>query len=487
LIGEASVKGLIGFLGFSERQRAGLIERSSLLCSLCQRLDYLLQSDTLGMDEFLRHPKTTEVIDLFEKGVVLTTPDYQVLNANHRARRILEVEHSDVRGEPLFHIAGSTPRDGAAREKGPFFLKDRRTDDYPLSGPSGIGGHVLILAEKLRSKGVIQAIGTLSFPSSMMVGTSKAMIRLRDQVGSVAVGNSTVLLVGETGSGKELAARCIHEMSRRWAKPIETINCAAIPDALFESEIFGYAPGAFTGAWNKGKKGRFAAADGGTVFLDEVGRLSIANQAKILRVLEDRLVQRLGDERRIQIDIRIIAATNTDLGHAVAEGRFLPDLYYRLNIIPILVPALRERREDVPLLIEHFLNILREDLPESGLRGFSKEIRSFFMQYEWPGNIRELKNVVEYLMNLVRGRQAILSDLPPHLEAASRSAPPAHPTPNVLTSLGEAEQKQIKLALETFGTTCAGKRLAAKHLGISLSTLYRKISKAGTGGSFNEI
>jgi sigma-54 dependent transcriptional regulator, acetoin dehydrogenase operon transcriptional activator AcoR len=313
---------------------------------------------------------------------------------------------------------------------------------------------------------------------SIIVGASPAMVRLREHASNVAHGNSTVLIQGETGVGKELVARYIHQMSRRWSGPFETINCAAIPDSLFESEFFGYTPGAFTGAAIKGKLGLFEAADGGTIFLDEISRLSLSNQAKILRVLEDGLVQRLGDKQRRHVEVRVLAATNSNLEKAVAENRFLPDLYYRLAVIPLYVPPLRDRTEDIPLLLEYYVDQFAESIPDSDFRGVSPETLDCLTQYHWPGNVRELKNVVEYMMNVVRGREVSPDDLSERFFRLGSFAKPDG-RPDLLLPLEEVEKHQIRLALQTFGWGTDGKRRAARHLGVSLSTLYRRMAKAG--------
>jgi len=303
------------------------------------------------------------------------------------------------------------------------------------------------------------------------------MDQLREHLTDVAKSNSTVLLTGETGTGKDLAARFIHDTSLRWDKPFEPVNCAAIPENLFESELFGYAPGTFTGALSKGKSGRFATANGGTIFLDEVTRLSLSNQGKMLQVIENKLIQRLGEEQWTKLDARIIAATNIDLAQAVAENKFLPDLYYRLNVIPIPVPSLKERAEDIPLLLDFFVNIFKKDLPESDFYGFSDEAMEFFMTYKWPGNVRELRNIVEYLMNTVHGREITMSDIPPHFTSVLQKPLTFNKNQRVIRALEDIEIEQIHVAMQTFGQTTEGKLKAAQQLGISLSTLYRKISK----------
>ncbi len=475
------VKGLIGFLGFSEDQRQAMIRHSSFLCELSEKLSFIWGTDGLDMPQFFCHPGARAFIDLFESGLILTTPDYRVLNLNQPAEHFLRAGAAELSGQRLWEILD--PPAGKASlanlpSRGDLAGRYIRTGDYPLSGPRGIAGHVVVLSNRNQSQLSWKGY-SLSAPAlPIIVGASPAMVRLREHASNVARGNSTVLIQGETGVGKELVARYIHQMSRRWSGPFETVNCAAIPDSLFESEFFGYTPGAFTGAAIKGKIGHFEAADGGTIFLDEISRLSPFNQAKILRVLEDGLVQRLGAKQRKHVDVRVLAATNSNLEKAVAENRFLPDLFYRLDVIPLYVPALRDRAQDIPLLLEYFLDQLAESLPDSDFRGVSPKTLDCLIQYHWPGNVRELKNVVEYLMNMVRGREVCPDDLPERFFRPGSFAQPDG-RPGLLLPLEEVEKHQIWLALQTYGWGTVGKRRAARHLGISLSTLYRRMAKAG--------
>jgi transcriptional regulator with PAS, ATPase and Fis domain len=482
LIQENRVKGLIGFLGFSEDQRKAMIRHSSFLSELSERLNFIWETDGLDMYQFFRHPGAKAFIDLFESGLILTTPDYRILNFNRQAEHLLRAAGAELSGKRLSEILNPPSRKALrANLSSPSDLLGRniRAGDYPLSGHRGIAGHVVVLSNRNQSRLGLKGCCLATPALSIIVGASPAMVRLREHASNVACGNSTVLIHGETGVGKELVARYIHQASRRWSGPFETVNCAAIPDSLFESEFFGYVPGAFTGAAIKGRIGRFEAADGGTILLDEISRLSLSNQAKILRVLEDGLVQRVGDERRKQVDVRVLAATNSDLEKAVAENRFLPDLYYRLAVIPLYVPPLRDRAEDIPLLLEYYLDQFAESLPDNDFRGMSPETLDCLSQYHWPGNVRELKNLVEYVMNVVRGREVFPDDLPERFPRPGSLAKPEGRS-DLPLPLEEVENHQIRLALQTFGAGTQGKRRAARHLGISLSTLYRRLGKAPT-------
>ncbi|MEW6546128.1 MAG: sigma 54-interacting transcriptional regulator [Bacillota bacterium] len=318
--------------------------------------------------------------------------------------------------------------------------------------------------------------GRVSFAA--IVGQSPAMQQVCEIARRVAVGDSTVLIQGESGTGKELFARAIHQASRRAGRPFVPLNCGAIPEGLLESELFGYDRGAFTGADPRGKPGKFELADGGTLFLDEVADLALPLQVKLLRALQEREIERLGGRGSIRVDVRVIAASNRPLDHLVEEGKFRRDLYYRLNVIPLHIPPLRERREDIPLLAHHFLARLAHTVPCCP-RGFTPAAMRALVSYSWPGNVRELQNAVEFAANMCQGDLIGPEDLPPYVRGIS---PPAADGGRSL-DLRTLEKRAILEALERYGTSLQGKKLAARALGISVATLYRKVERYSLEGS----
>lgn len=235
----------------------------------------------------------------------------------------------------------------------------------------------------------------------IIVGKSKAILQVKDIAKQIATSDSTIIFLGESGTGKELFARAVHQESLRVNKPFRAINCAAIPEHLLESELFGYSEGAFTGARKKGKPGKFEMANGGTIFLDEIGDMPLHLQVKILRVLEERRVERLGSNSSLDIDVRVLAATNKNLEQMVKDGEFREDLFYRLNVIPIHIPPLRERVGDVSVLLSHFVDHY-VNITGKQVRGFTPEAEACLCSYDWPGNIRELQNTVEYAINMAK-------------------------------------------------------------------------------------
>jgi two-component system, NtrC family, response regulator HydG len=304
-----------------------------------------------------------------------------------------------------------------------------------------------------------------------IIGGSPAFRRMMMLVEQVASSSATVLIQGDSGTGKELVARAIHERSARASKPFVAVNCAALPETLLESELFGYERGAFTGAAGR-KEGRFEMADGGTLFLDEVADLSTVTQPKILRVLQEGEFERLGGTRSLRVDVRMVAASNQDLAQMVREKRFREDLFYRLNVITVHVPPLRERREDIPMLAQHFLRLYAAK-NNRRLDGLSDDALRRLEAYAWPGNVRELENVIERGVVLARGSQLDVADLPPEIAGAT-PLPEGVLTVRIGTPLAEVEQRLLD---ETLRVTKGNKTLTARLLGIDVRTVSRKLER----------
>jgi two-component system response regulator HydG len=306
-----------------------------------------------------------------------------------------------------------------------------------------------------------------------VIGSSPAFRRTMRLVEQVADSSATVLILGESGAGKELFAHTIHELSARRAGPFVAVNCAALPETLLESELFGYEKGAFTGAAAR-KEGRFEVADAGTLFLDEVGDLSLVTQPKILRVLQEGEFERLGGTRMIRVDVRIVAATNHDLAQMVRDKRFREDLYYRLNVITVTVPPLRERRDDVPLLAQHFLRIYAAK-NNRRLEGFTDEALRRLEAYAWPGNVRELENVIERAVVLARDALIDVGHLSDEIAGAqSEGRVPQAIAALVGTPLAEVERRLLD---ETLRVTKGNKAMTARLLGIDVRTVSRKLER----------
>ena len=366
----------------------------------------------------------------------------------------------------------------------------RGADDY-LTKPVNLEElrkRVSTLVEKARlTKRVYELETRLGEKFGQMVGRSKAMEALFRQMDLVAAARSNVLIVGDSGTGKELVANALHDNSPRHGKRFLPINCAAIPAEILESELFGHERGSFTGATSR-TVGKFELADGGTLFLDEIGELPLEMQVKLLRVLEQREFMRVGGSETISVDIRLVAATNSDLEAAVNEGRFRSDLYYRLKVVTLKIPPLRERREDIPLLANHFLELFTKENAREGMH-ISPDAMRAMVQYGWEGNVRELKNLIESLVVLAPEDEIRVEDLPPEygsLEEEGQGGPgialdgpgTAEESGRSLT-MDEIERRAILDALEKTG---GNRTQAAEMLGIGLRTLQRKLKEYKLAG-----
>ncbi|KAF5036687.1 Regulatory protein AtoC [anaerobic digester metagenome] len=302
-----------------------------------------------------------------------------------------------------------------------------------------------------------------------IIGKSQKMVELMDTVSQVAPTKASVLITGESGVGKELVADAIHELSNRSKGPFIKVHCAALTASLLESELFGHEKGSFTGAV-KEKKGRFELADGGTIFLDEIGEIDAQTQVKLLRVLQERQFERVGGEKPISVDVRIVCATNRDLPKEIEKGNFREDLYYRLNVVHLDVPPLRERKDDIPLLMTSFLQQFNQENGRS-IEAFSNQARRALLAYDWPGNIRELRNCIESAVVLARTTVIEVEDLPSHIGKAQNTGSVSL---EVGITLAEAEKQLI---ISTLAVCAGNKTKAAEILGIGRKTLHRKLQE----------
>ncbi len=347
-----------------------------------------------------------------------------------------------------------------------YITKPFKVDEIKITIEKSINRKQLVSENKVLKK---QLQDDNSFRN--FIGNSESVVKLKKLAARVASSDSTVLVRGESGTGKDLISKAIHHLSPRCHAPFVTINCGAIPENLLESELFGHKKGSFTGAI-KDKDGLFKVADGGTLFLDEIGNTSLAIQVKLLRVLEDRFITPVGGTKPVCVDVRLIAATNANLEEDVKHGRFREDLFYRLNVIPIDIPPLRERKEDIPLLVDFFIKKFAKRT-SSKIKIISKEAMDILFSYQWPGNVRELENTLERAVLLNRTDELGISDFPEKLlkretQSIVTETEPLNPT------LESMEKAYIHFVMSQTG---GKKRQAAKILGIDTSTLYRKIER----------
>ena len=429
------------------------------------------------------------ILDSINEGVFTIDLDWQITSFNHAAERITGMRREDAIGHRCSEVFRSNICQDACVMKGVLttgepavnasvFVIDAWGVRIPIKvsaavlhdiDGSVIGGvetfqdfrQVEELRKKLKDKHTFADI----------VGKSAAIKHLFDILPQISDSNTTVLIHGASGTGKELVARAIHALSPRRRKRFVAVNCGALPDTLLESELFGYRAGAFTDA-RRDKPGRFALAEGGTLFLDEIGDISPAMQIRLLRVLQEKTYEPLGSVEPVRADVRIVAATNKDLSKLVSDGRFREDLFYRIHVVQIDVPPLMERREDIPLLVDHFI-ANRNLLHDQEITGLSKEALSLLVHHDFPGNVRELQNILEHAFVLCRAGTIEPCHFPPDLirSTARELIDPRH-----TMNLKVIENSLIREALAKHR---GNRALAAKELGINLSTLYRKIQRLG--------
>jgi PAS domain S-box-containing protein len=438
----------------------------------------------------MTQPCSDPILDSINEGVFTVDPDWRITAFNRAAEEITGVRRQDAIGRVCCEVFRASVCEGSCALRRTFSsLKPVVSATANIINARGERVPIRISTALLRDQngtviGGVESFQDLSHVEQLrkelearytfedIVGRSPAMRGLFDIVPQIAASQSTVLIEGESGTGKELFARALHNLSARSKKRFVAINCAALPDTLLESELFGYKAGAFTDA-RRDKPGRFVLADGGTVFLDEIGDVSPAMQVRLLRVLQERSVEPLGATESVKVNVRIIAATNKDLAQLVREGKFRDDLFYRIRVIYLEIPPLRERREDLPLLIDHLVAKLNR-LQGKDIAGVSQEVLVRLMDHGYPGNVRELENILEQAFVLCRGGLIELQHLPAELRPpAEVSSSPA------ATNLRVAEQHLIETALERNH----GNRWRTAHeLGIDPSTLYRKMKAQGISG-----
>ena len=469
------VAGVLAFTSFTKEGQKRITENNTIYLNAITEMANLfgsqLESITSGQGPANLDASILPVMELCDQPVLLTDAHGVILQYNQLAEDLLKV--CELTSASLWQIF---PNSVVKRimEGNDLFEKSvtiggmaTKISTRAIKTSGQITGFYIRISDQLRA---------LSKDTSYfegIIGTSPAMSEVQRMIRRIADSPTPVLITGETGTGKELIARAIHEQSRRSKYPFVAINCSSIPDNLFESELFGYEEGSFTGAKKGGKIGKIEMAQGGTLFLDEIGEMPLFAQPKLLRILQEYELERVGSNKKIHLDIRVIAATNRDLGEMVTEKTFRGDLYYRINVINLKLPPLRTRRDDIIPISENYIKKLKLKM-DTSLSSISPEARQLLLDYEWPGNVRQLQNVIEYAANLCETDVLMPGDLPEtmHGERIS-SLPPVSPFP---ASQDSRDQELLEL-FDKYGYTLEGKKRIADELHISLRTLYRRISR----------
>jgi two-component system response regulator HydG len=456
----------------------------------------------------LKNISLAQVVDTMAEGVFVVDASHRIVLWNKAMELLTGYSQAEVLGQDCSMLrCGGRHGSEAERYRCPLFdrdetdsgrmeclLRDRNGEQIPILKSASVlkdaDGAVIGLVESITDlrpvrylEQRVEEIGEASVPVRRMgrlVGSSHRMHMVYERAHLAANSQTTVLILGETGTGKELVAEAIHFASARKQGPLVKVNCSALSESLLESELFGHVKGAFTGAI-KDKVGRFEAAHGGTIFLDEIGDISPLIQLKLLRVLQEKEIEPVGSSQTQKVDVRVLAATNRDLRSLVREGRFRQDLYYRLRVFQIDLPPLREHKEDIPLLVEAFMERFNRQTGKS-IRSVSGEVTQCFMDYCWPGNVRELENTIEHAYVTCQGREIGLFDLPPELRksefraAECRGRAEAKPQGKSAAAPGAITREQLVATLQSCGWQ---KAEAARRLGVNRATIWRKMKQWG--------
>lgn len=492
---DSEVIGTVSLTAFDEDQKATLSKNTVSLIEFIGRMADLIGSKAQEreiLNELTVMANRMEaVVDSVDEGVVAINSEGFITHFNRSAERIFGVKKESVIGRDSKKLFPSLPL-ATVLQDGKGFLSREVFINY-----EGRKLHLLSTAKpiKVRNGRVVGVVSSLrDFKETQklayeimntheiigfddIVGRSKPLADAKAKAQKISASNTTALIVGESGTGKEVFARAIHSAGPHGHKPFVSINCAAVPENLLEIELFGYDEGAFAGARRGGKPGKIELANGGTLFLEEISSMSLYLQTKLLRVLQDQVIERVGGTRPIMADIRIIAATNTDLQEAVRKNIFRDDLYYRLSVIPLVIPPLRERLEDIPLLLDFYMNRFNKLLGKD-IKGFTDEALDACTKYHWPGNVRELVYSAEYAINIEEGSLITLESLPHVLrQQTKKRTRDGIAGDGRLLKLAQIEKEAIVGALDQYGWSDEGKIKAARALGISRATIYRKIQK----------
>lgn len=484
--------GTMSITAYTEEQREILLNRcedySIFVTCMCELISSKVEEVTAKDRLAVTALSLTHIINSVDECIIALDVEGRITYFNNAAEKMFMASTDEMVGQEINRwipgVFNKTDADEKRRKKREMFYcrKDGKEVNCYVSFSQIIGksrkpiGQILILDDAVEVKkfvGKVMGYSSHNFEFGDIIGTSGALSSVKESAEKAARTDSTVLIRGESGTGKELFARAIHNFSPRAKEPFIALNCAAIPEALLESELFGYEGGAFTGANRNGKAGKFELAEGGTLFLDEIGDMPLYLQAKLLRVLQERMIQRVGGIKETPINIRIISATNRNLEAMVKENRFREDLFYRINVIPIYIPPLRERIEDLNELAYHFI--------EKYNRLFGKRIGFIapdawrvLQSYDWPGNVRELENVLEYAMNMESGPHISEASLP---EFIKKNLPVDMNPKTFKEEVSAFEKKLIEEKLALYDDSQEGKRQAAQDLGIGIATLYRKLKE----------
>lgn len=491
---DGRIIGIIGLVALNEKQKSILLDKERKMVVFVEKMADLLaakasQTAILNDVEMSNNEMTT-ILETTHEGIFAINKNGYIRHSNSIAEALFQTTKGDIVGSHINKFMMGSPALEVIRtgigytENEEIYKRDTGTlhlivTAKPFYGDNDRSGVVLSFRDIAEAEKLVYRINTraLKYTFDDILGESESIKRAKNQALLTARGNSTVLIMGESGTGKEMFAKSIHYASSRAKHPFVSVNCGAIPENLLESELFGYEKGAFTGASDKGKIGKFELASGGTIFLDEIGDMPLHLQVKILHVLQNMRYERVGGNKTIIVDVRVIAATNKDLEAMIREGTFREDLYYRLSVIPMHIPPLRERKADIKLLMYHFLDKYNTFMSRK-ITGFEKEAELAYLDYDWPGNVRELENAIEYGTNMAFGDTIGMDALPSRLLKGESSLITIEDMELPLAEqIKFYEREIISRKLKKHRHAFNSKDVVAKELGLSRATLYRKLSE----------
>jgi PAS domain S-box-containing protein len=490
---EGRAIGAIALITFTQTQREKILSNTSALMEFLEKMADLIcskikETEIFEKEKILKRQLET-TINLVSNGIFTIDKNGTITQINRSALKILRISEASALGNKLQNIVPYSEFKQVLERGTPIHRKEmiiespRKIHCVFSATPVQVSGKrmgAVISIQDIRDvKDVVYEFLEMPIDCTFdhIIGESKEIEELKNYSKQIAASDSTVLIQGESGTGKELFARAIHSHSTRSKNPFIPINCAAIPEALLESELFGYEEGAFSGAKKGGKLGKFEIADSGTIFLDEIGDMPLHMQKKLLRVLQDNFIERVGGIISIPIDVRVIAATNQELKSLIKNGKFRKDLYYRLNVMPIHISPLRNRREDIIKLADYFLVKYTEKLRKN-VREFSENAKAALLSYPWHGNARELENAIEYAINVETERKIKEESLPPGIRQKNRKR---SSNGSLMSRVRNFEEQIIREALEIHGQSVEAKKQISKEFGISLPTFYRKLKELQIG------
>jgi len=495
IIMDSTVIGVIGLVAFTDQQKKHLLAKKAAVLSFLQHLSRFLAakvSESEAVERLTRlSNELSAILETIHEGAMAIDGQGIVTHCNTTAEKLLKLKREDIIGKSLDDFWADTPALEVIKtgkeyiEKEEIYQTRGRMSMHfivsvrPIPGKRKPEGAVVSFRDISEARRLIYDLSStaMDYTFEDIIGESTVIKQVKEQALRVAGGNSTVLITGESGTGKEIFARAIHTASMREHGPFVSVNCGAIPETLLESELFGYEGGAFTGAKKEGKAGKFELASEGTFFLDEIGEMPLHLQVKLLHVLQNREVERVGGSKKIPVDVRIIAASNRDLEKMMQEGNFRKDLYFRLSVIPLNIPPLKQRREDIPALVERCLKKYASMLNKQ-FKTIDADAMECMLHYSWPGNVRELENAVEYAVNMAGGDSITISSLPPRIRETRASDSLESDAP-LKERIRDYERLVFQQYLERYGNNYEGKNEIAEKLNISRATLYRKLAELG--------